>query len=751
MSIKKKFIVFLCYIGLFFIFGFFLFYQNEKRNLRVSFVDEQAQAEKTFDKILDLETRSLKAYVYDYTYWDEMVNFIQNKNQTWAKQNIDPGLAGFKANFAWAYNVNFDLVYSTKTPESNPVEIEETLASALKGLFASNPSQRFCHFFVKVPDGLVEIRGASVHSSEDLERKEPPQGYYVAGRLWGADFVKELASETESDVQILPVSNSLKKDALGEKDSLTTLSFIRSIKDWQGQDISYLAVKIDSLEIQRIQSSSKYHLIGIFIFIFILIILLILFFDFFINKPLGLIANALQKNDVTARQKLLSLKSEFKLIGSLINNFILQKEKLSSEIEQRKKAEEALGAIEPQQRAILNNISDLAWLKSRDGEFLAVNESFARASGRRQEEILGKKDADFYPKELAEKYRVDDMDVMSAGERKVFEENFLDAKGKMLWIETVKTPVRSVSGEIIGTAGIARDMTQHRNEELEAQRRQKELEQANKDLALNEKALKNILYDLKEAHEQVTRTQNQLLQSEKMSAVGELSAGVAHEIKNPLAIILLSAESLESRLKPIDERTKNNIQMIKDAAERANKIVVELLNFSRHTELELKKCSLHQTLDSAANLVDHTAKMKNVEIRKEYFSKEDIHLLADSVLLQQVFINLFNNAMDAMGEKGGAVTIKTHMSDDTAFIKDNKLVVVEISDTGSGMPKNVMARIFEPFYTTKEQGKGTGLGLSLAYTIIQGHSGTITVDSKLGSGTKFTIVLPALTEVKNSG
>ncbi|MFA6378860.1 MAG: ATP-binding protein [Candidatus Omnitrophota bacterium] len=741
MTIKKKFIIFLCCFCALFLLGFFFFAQREEDNLRSFYHTAQADAEKNFEKILDLVTKSIKSYVYDYTYWDEMVNFIANKDVNWAKENIDTSLEGFKADFAWAYNIDLDLVYSTATPDSVPVDIHQILQQMLKEVFVVDPAKRFCNFFINTPSGVVEIHGASVQSGADVERTGPSQGYYLVGRLWDANFLKELSSITEMDVQVASALDP--KDVLGQKNSNASFSFTRPLKDWRQKDISYLIIKASLPGMQQLAQTSRYHLTGIFIFVSILIILLVLLFNFFISRPLSLIARVLAQNDARSVQKLCSLEPEFKSIGLLINNFISQKENLSREVQQRKKAEDALLSVEPQQRAILNNISDMAWLKDRDGRFLAVNEAFARASGAGQEEMIGKTDLDIYPKELAEKYRADDAEVMRLGQRKSVEENFKDAKGNMLWIETVKTPVRNASGEIMGTTGIARDISQHRKEELEAQARQQELEQANQDLATNEKALKNILYDLKESQEQVARTQNQLFQSEKMSAVGELSAGVAHEIKNPLAIILLSAESLESRLGSMDDRTKNNIQMIKDGAERANKIIVELLNFSRHTELELKKESLHMIIDTALNLVSHGAKMKNIEIKREYGPQEDVTLMADSILLQQVFINLVNNAVDAMNDNG-VIIFKAHLSQETNLYREHKVAVIEISDTGSGMSEAVAQKIFEPFFTTKEQGKGTGLGLSLAYTIIQGHNGSITVDSKVGVGTKFTIILPAL-------
>jgi len=449
----------------------------------------------------------------------------------------------------------------------------------------------------------------------------------------------------------------------------------------------------------------------------------------------------------------------FHIFGNTINLFDDAQRKLLDELaidisfaleylgkeRQSKEAEEAVRNNEIRFRELFNNMrSGVVVYEAQDNgsDFIIkdFNQAAERISKIKKEDVVNKRMLQVFPNMKGLGFLDIFQNVFHTGQPCFLPATLYKDDWVSYWAEryVYKLP----TGEIVAMY----DDVTNRKEEEERKARQKEIEQINKDLAQNEKALKNILYDLKESQDQVARTQNQLFQSEKMSAVGELSAGVAHEIKNPLAIILLSAESLEGRLGVMDERTKNNIQMIKDAAERANKIIVELLNFSRHTDLELKKESLHQSIDSAINLISHTAKIKNVEIRKEYDPKGDIILMADSVLLQQVFINLFNNAIDAMRDREGAITIKTHMSSDVTLLKANKVVVIEFADTGAGMPRHVLARIFEPFFTTKEQGKGTGLGLSLAYTIVQGHSGTITVDSKLGSGTKFTIVLPALSQ-----
>jgi signal transduction histidine kinase len=261
--------------------------------------------------------------------------------------------------------------------------------------------------------------------------------------------------------------------------------------------------------------------------------------------------------------------------------------------------------------------------------------------------------------------------------------------------------------------------------------------------------------------EKISDIQNQLLQSEKMASIGQLAAGVAHEINNPVGYVNSNITSLEGYLndlislinevsgaenitpetieelkKEIDyEFIKDDVKQLldesKEGINRVKKIVHDLKDFSHVDEEEWQWTDIHKGIDSTLNVVNNEIKYK-AKVIKEYGDLPDIECIASQ--LNQVFMNLLVNASHAIEEQG-TITVRTGKLND-------ERVWIQVSDTGKKIKKENISRLFEPFFTTKPVGQGTGLGLSLSYGIAQKHGGDIDVESELNKGTKFTITLP---------
>jgi len=241
-----------------------------------------------------------------------------------------------------------------------------------------------------------------------------------------------------------------------------------------------------------------------------------------------------------------------------------------------------------------------------------------------------------------------------------------------------------------------------------------------------------ISYSFKDT-EQKELMENQMAQADKLASMGQLSAGIAHEMNNPLGIILGYTQLLLRDEDPEAERYKD-LKTIEKHVKSCKSIVKDLLSFSRSSKQEREAINIHEAIDDVLNFVVQHSDLDKVEIIRDY----DIiipPILINERKMKQVFMNLIMNAKHAVGKTGTIkVTTKLNRSENRAYIK--------VIDTGYGIEKKNLSRIFDPFFTTKPTGEGTGLGLSVSYGIIKNHDGEILVESRRGKGSTFTVVLP---------
>lgn len=257
--------------------------------------------------------------------------------------------------------------------------------------------------------------------------------------------------------------------------------------------------------------------------------------------------------------------------------------------------------------------------------------------------------------------------------------------------------------------------------------------------------------ELRKAYLRLSETQDQLIQAEKLNAVGLLASGVAHEVRNPLGIIIQGINYLEKKLSGNPEGLLDILATVKDGVRRADKIIISLLDFSKATALSLNPEDLAGILESSLSLVRGRLEGSNIRVVME-IEPGMPKALADKNKIEQVFINLLLNAIDAMPQ-GGTITLSACAKElaepgagigsreDDHFNPGERVLAVEFQDTGSGISREDLKRIFDPFFTTKGQGAGTGLGLSVSRNIIHMHKGLIYAQSEPGQGTKVTVIL----------
>lgn len=264
-----------------------------------------------------------------------------------------------------------------------------------------------------------------------------------------------------------------------------------------------------------------------------------------------------------------------------------------------------------------------------------------------------------------------------------------------------------------------------------------------KDLAEKEMCLPYLVDKLGKAYNELNETQEQLRIAEKLASIGQLAAGVAHEINNPLGSILIYSSMLKNTIEKAtaDEQSREDLDLIIDEAKRCKNIVANLLNFARQGKLNLTTVNFSKLLNSVIKLVRKNPDYADVNIKVETDGKGN-QIEADEDQLKQVLLNLLNNACEAMSEiQEKTITVK--------LSNEENEIVAEITDRGCGISQENYGKIFTPFFTTKKIGKGTGLGLAISYGIIKMHRGDISFKSEVGKGTTFKLKLPKNLRLQN--
>ncbi len=375
---------------------------------------------------------------------------------------------------------------------------------------------------------------------------------------------------------------------------------------------------------------------------------------------------------------------------------------------ERARQREALRTQERLLRQIIDANPSLIFVKDWNGRFVLVNQATAQVYGTTVESLVGKTDADFNPnvEEIAHFLR-HDRDVMSSGQPKIIAEEPVTnpTTGDTRWFQTIKVPLRSPAEGTATLLGVATEITERK------------------------------------------RLEEQLLQSQKMEAVGQLAGGVAHDFNNILTAIVGYTDLLAAELAS-NVRQLEDLEEIRKAARRAAALTRQLLAFSRKQVLEPRIIDLNSVVLNLDKML-RSLISENIELKTDLADNLGA-ARADPNQIEQVIMNLAINARDAMPD-GGTVTIETgNVTLDDAYAAQHvsvipgEYVMLAVSDTGCGMDEKTQSRIFEPFFTTKPAGRGTGLGLSTVYGIVKQTGGNIWLYSEPGKGTTFKIYLPAI-------
>jgi len=317
--------------------------------------------------------------------------------------------------------------------------------------------------------------------------------------------------------------------------------------------------------------------------------------------------------------------------------------------------------------------------------------------------------------------------------------------GSLRWIRNTQVPRKNEKGTLLGYDGLVYDITQRKLAE-------EQLTRANAELAANEEALKRTLEELKATNLELRQTHMQLIQAAKLETVGTLAAGVAHEVKNPLQTLLMGLDYLAPKLSPGNENMTMVLTDMRDAISRANSVISGLLQLSADTDFELKSDDLNTVVKRSLRLVNSQAIAAKIRVVRKLDSSLP-RVKIDRVKIEQVFINLFLNALQAMSS-GGVLSVTTraarfgedfHLETPTLppLERGERVVITEVRDQGIGILETNLPKIFDPFFTTKAPVGGTGLGLSVVKKIVDLHGGAIRIQNAPEGGVLATLILKA--------
>jgi PAS domain S-box-containing protein len=348
---------------------------------------------------------------------------------------------------------------------------------------------------------------------------------------------------------------------------------------------------------------------------------------------------------------------------------------------------------------------------NRQGEISLINKKGCDVLGYQEKEIIGKNWYDLCVPENVREERKEMFEKVMAGEQQEaedYENIILTKSGEERIIAWHNTTLIDEKGQIFGTLSSGEDVTKRKQAEEE------------------------------------------LIQSEKLVSLGQLAASVVHEVNNPLAGIMIYVKLFQKKFrenKIQDESTEQQLQKMEKELDRTTRIIRNLLTFARQSEPSMRPIDINKAIDAALLLVGNQINLENIGLEKN-LDADLPQVFADFDKIQQVLINIILNAIQAMPE-GGRLTIKTSLARDI-FVEgiQKDTVRIDITDTGIGIPKENLKKLFTPFFTTKAKGKGVGLGLSVVHGIIGKHKGKIEVESELNTGTTFSIYLEVTNEKK---
>lgn len=737
---------------------FTLAYIGSQRILQKSYLQlEQQQANENIHRVyqaIEQMIQSVNTMVINWSVWDDTYQFVIDKNKAYIDSNLPAtSFASANLDIMLFFNAEGKMVFSEAVNTDRtevvplPAKIEDYLDPKGRLVYQPNVDSNI-NGFISIPAGILLVAANAIVTSEN---KGPVHGTLVMGRYFTNEALKTVSDITKLNVMMYRM-NEIKNDnelthilSILDKEpnhswikiiDSDTLFGYKAVEDINGKTIAILEITMPRHVFEAGVATIRYFNIASLIVGIVLTALLMYLLHIFIVKRLEKLDHEILnitsqkefslKVSKTGSDEVSSVALEINNMLDVIQSYDMEQKKLikrvSNELDQVNAFSKKLKEAENLLRNVINSMPSVLVIVNNKLEVTNLNPAAVTRIGMNMEQAIGKSLFKLFP--------------FLTDYKQKFEDSLKQSKSQVI-------------DKIMNTDPKTK-ITQYFNATIYLF------------IKDNEKYLTIRLDDVTE-HVSLQQT---LTQNEKLAALGVLTAGLAHEINNPVNFMSATISPLQTniqdivdllnkyaaispegkncgeKLREVDElkrkldielivtETFKLIDSIKEGASRTVAIVKDLRTFSRVDEDAMKKTDINEGIQSTLNLLKHRYK-DILTVTTDYGKIPEVDCFPGKI--NQVFMNILSNAIDAT-PKGGKIAIKTYQE------KDN--VLISIKDTGVGIPKENLSKIFEPFFTTKEVGSGTGLGLSISFGIIRDHKGKIEVNSKVKEGSEFIVVLP---------
>lgn len=627
----------------------------------------------------------------DYTNWDDMVNYMSNRDSVWARDNLASVLQSHKLNAVWVYDLSAESVYfiNNCTPE------ESKLLPIPPGVFYNLRKEKGIEFFVKYPEGLFLICGATIHRTTDLKRVLPSHGYFFVAKSIDKVFLNEINALTGAVAQI--------NDTGSVSPFSTTSSEIKlsyPLKDWRGRIIEKMVFSKDFPYVYDFVVLSRVSMI-LFIGIGLLVILAsYILFSRWVSKPLSKINNALVNGDISDIDELKNQPNEFGQLSQLLENFIIQKKEIERQIIEKIKTEKLLIESEEKfSKAFLFSPAAMMISSWDTNEIITVNESFSKITGLKLKELLG--------------FQVDKTGVFNDP---LLFKSIAETLDKNQTVSAYEVFINTKSGDL--RFGILKCDIVY----LQGKR-----------------CLLSVIIDITE-RKQVEMAMN--IAREKAEESDRLKyfllMNMSHELRTPLTGIIGFAEVIK------EDTNEKHIQSLAEKVLISSDRLLSTLNsimllaeiHSGNLSLQKQKCNLGETISDVIEQYSEAAKSKSLEIK---YIDDSVVAEVDPDHLRQIVERLLDNAIKFCDSGFITVSVSKERS-------DKNWAVLSVSDTGIGIPHDKLNDIFLEFRQVSEgvgrSFEGSGLGLPIVKNLTTLMGGEIAVESKEKAGSTFYIRFP---------